>query len=102
MEKGEVTTFQRGGKKDILEEIEGLKHIVRELETDCILLNHTHSILNFPVVRVIIPGVSDFLPFLPPNILTDEKTKPSTAWKGEPFRKIMKSFFSNRSIESSG
>ncbi|MCD4717131.1 MAG: YcaO-like family protein [Desulfobacterales bacterium] len=102
LEKGEVTTFQRGGKKDILEEIEGLKHIVRELETDCILLNHTHPVLNFPVVRVVIPGISDFLPFLPSNILTDEKTKPSTAWKGESFKKIMGSFFSNRLMASSG
>ena len=96
LKEGEITTFQRWSKKDIFEEIEGLKHISRELGTDCILLNHTHPILNFPVVRVVIPGISDFLPFLPSNILTDEKTKPSTAWKGEPFKKIMGSFFSNR------
>jgi YcaO-like protein with predicted kinase domain len=96
LKKGEVTHFQRGGKKDIFEEIKGLKRIAGELKTDCILLNHTHPILNFPVVRVVIPGISDFLPFLPSNILTDEKTKPSTAWKGESFKKIMGSFFSNR------
>ncbi|MCD6298444.1 MAG: YcaO-like family protein [Deltaproteobacteria bacterium] len=96
LKEGEITTFQRWSKKDIFEEIEGLKHISRELGTDCILLNHTHPILNFPVVRVVIPGISDFLPFLPSNILTDEKTKPSTAWKGESFKKIMESFFANR------
>ena len=94
LKKGEISTFKRGDKKDLLEEIEGLKNIARELETDCILLNHTHPILNFPVVRVVIPGVSDFLPFLPSNILTEEKTKPSTAFKGESFKKIMDSFFS--------
>ncbi len=97
LKKGEVSTFKRGGKKDILEEIEGLKNIARVLETDCILLNHTHPILNFPVVRVVIPGISDFLPFLPSSILTDEKTKPSTAWKGKSFKKIMGSFFSGSS-----
>ncbi|MBW1704209.1 MAG: YcaO-like family protein [Deltaproteobacteria bacterium] len=93
LKEGEVANFPRGSKKDIFEEIEGLKNIARELRTDCILLNHTHPILNFPVVRVVIPGISDFLPFLPYNILTNEKTKPSTAWKGESFKKIMESFF---------
>jgi len=93
LSEGEITHFRPWRKKDILDEIEGLKEIVRGLGTDCIVLNHTHPILEFPVVRVVIPGVSDFLPFLPSTILTDEKTKPSTAWKGETFRRIMESFF---------
>jgi YcaO-like protein with predicted kinase domain len=102
LKEGEIKTFQKGGKKDIFEEIEGLKDLSRELGTDCILLNHTHPVLKFPVVRVVIPGVSDFLPFLPPDILTDEKTKPSTAWRGESFKEMMKSFFSDSQVASSG
>jgi len=96
LNEGEITNFRPWEKKDIIEEIEGIKQILRGLGTDCILLNHIHPILKFPVVRVVIPGISDFLPFLPPHILTDEKTKPSTAWKGEAFKKIMQSFFANQ------
>jgi len=93
--EGKMTGLRPWRKKDILEEIEALKEIARGLETDCIVLDHTHPILRFPVVRVIIPGISDFLPFLPPTILTDDKTKPATAWKGETFRRVMGSFFSH-------
>jgi len=96
LNEGEITNFRPWGKKDIFEEIKGIKQILRGLGTDCILLNHTHPILKFPVVRVVIPGISDFLPFLPPDILTNEKTKPSTAWKGEAFKEIMQSFFANQ------
>jgi ribosomal protein S12 methylthiotransferase accessory factor len=93
LDRGKITALRPWHKKDILAEIEGLKGILRGLGTDGIVLNHTHPILRFPVVRVIIPGVSDFLPFLPPTILTDDRTKPSTAWKGETFRRVMESFF---------
>jgi ribosomal protein S12 methylthiotransferase accessory factor len=96
LNEGKMTGFRPWRKKDILEEIEGLKEIVRGLGTDCIVLNHTHPVLEFPVVRVVIPGISDFLPFLPPTILTDEKTKPATAWKGEAFKRIMQSFFTHQ------
>jgi ribosomal protein S12 methylthiotransferase accessory factor len=95
LNEGETTRFPEWRKKDILEEIDGLKEIVRGLGTDCIVLDHTHPILGFPVVRVIMPGISDFLPFLPPTILTDDRTKPSTAWKGETFRHVMASFFTH-------
>jgi len=90
---GEITDFRNWDPKDILAEIDALKQLLRHLGTDAFLLNHTHPVLSFPVVRVVMPGVSDFLPFLPSTILTDEKTKPSTAWKGDAFRKIMGSFF---------
>jgi YcaO-like protein with predicted kinase domain len=93
LEKGEITAFRNSKSKDIFSEIEQIKHICRELNTDCILLNHTHPVLNFPVVRVIMPGISDFLPFLSPDILTSDETKPSAAWRGERFKNIMQSFF---------
>lgn len=48
---------------DCLKEIEKIKEICRRLKTDIIIVNHTHPILNFPVVRVIIPKISDILPY---------------------------------------
>jgi hypothetical protein len=93
LEQGETTTYKNMKIKDVLGEIEEIKKICEQFDTDCIILNHTHPVLNFPVVRVIIPRVSDFLPFLRQDILVSEATKPSTAWRGEEFSKIMQSFF---------
>ena len=85
--------MQRSKTKDLLSEIEAVKKICQTFNTDCILLNHTHPILKFPVVRVVMPRISDFLPFLNPDILTSEATKPSSAWRGERFINVMQSFF---------
>lgn len=93
LEQGETRNYQSIKLKDVFGEIEEIKKICRLLNTDCIILDHTHPILNFAVVRVIIPRVSDFLPFLRPDILVSEATKPSTAWRGEEFSKLMQSFF---------
>ncbi len=96
LEDGKTHSYQDLKSKDILEEIEAVKKICQQLDSDCLILDQTHPVLGFPVVRVVIPGVSDFLPFLHPNILIDEKTKPSTAWKGEEFKRIMNSFFHSK------
>ena len=93
LEHGDQQPYQPQWAKDTAEEIESLKNICRRLGTDCIVLNHTHPIIDFPVVRVVMPGISDFLPFLPPDILTNERTKPSTAWKGEEYKRVAASFF---------
>jgi len=93
LEQGEAGTYKSIGIKDILGEIEEIKKICKALDTDCIILNHTHPVLNFPAVRVIIPRVSDFLPFLRRDILVSEETKPSATWRGKDFSKIMQSFF---------
>ncbi|MBW1828481.1 MAG: hypothetical protein JRI74_03585, partial [Deltaproteobacteria bacterium] len=61
-----------------------------------VILDHTHPVLDFPVVRVVIPGVSDFLPFLKKDVLVAEKSKPSTAQRGREFVDVMKSFFAER------
>ncbi len=93
LHQGETVRFPRWQKKDIAEEIAGLKQIAKALSTDCILIDLTHPIIQFPVVRVIIPGISDFLHYLPPDILSNPKTSPITAWKGENFKNVMKTFF---------
>ena len=93
LEQGEVNHYKNGKIKDILGEIEEIKRRCKLFNTDCIILNHTHPVLNFPTVRVIIPQVSDFLPFLSQDILVSEETRPSAAWRGEEFIKTMQSFF---------
>jgi len=93
LEQGEMRNYQSIKTQDVLGEIEEIKKICRLFNTDCVVLDHTHPILNFSVVRVIIPRVSDFLPFLRKDTLVSEATKPSTAWRGEEFSKLMQSFF---------
>ncbi|MFO7803430.1 MAG: YcaO-like family protein [Desulfovermiculus sp.] len=95
LERGEIKPYQPWQAQDIAQELEAIKDICRRLGTDCIVLDHTHPVIDFPVVRVIMPGVSDFLPFLPRDILTNERTKPSTAWKGEEYKRVAASFFQN-------
>ena len=93
LEQGEVGAYRNGKIKDIFGEIEEIKRICKLLNTDCIILDHTHPVLDFPVIRVIIPRISDFLPFLNQDILVSDVTRPSSAWRGARFRKIMQSFF---------
>jgi len=93
LEQGELKSYQPVTATDILDEIEQVKQICRALDTDLIILNQTHPVLNFPVVRVVIPQVSDFLPFLKGDILISEATKPSAQWRGEEFTPVMQSFF---------
>ncbi|MGB2927546.1 MAG: YcaO-like family protein [Desulfobacterales bacterium] len=93
LEQGEMTAYRNTKIKDIFSEIQELKKICNHFNTDCIILDHTHPVLNFPVIRVIIPRISDFLPFLNQDILVSEATRPSTTWRGARFKKIMQSFF---------
>ncbi len=94
LEKGDIKPYKPLNTSDgLLGEIESLKNICKTLNTDCIVVDQTHPIIDFPVVRVIIPGVSDFLPFLNPDILTAKDTKPSSTWQGEEYMAIMDSFF---------
>ncbi len=95
LEKGKLRSFKEKKCKDFFEEIDEIKKTCRHLKTDLIILNHTHPVLGFPVVRVVVPGVSDFLPFLKKDVLVSEKSKPSTAHRGEEYINVMKSFFSS-------
>jgi YcaO-like protein with predicted kinase domain len=96
LEQGETRPYPDAKRiHDLRGELEALKTICRRLGTDCIIVDHTHPVLRFPVVRVIIPRVSDFLPFLGKEILAADQTKPSAAWRGEVFKATMKSFFAD-------
>ncbi len=93
LEQGEAIAYRGTQSKDILSEIEAIKKICQALETDFIVLDLTHPVLQFPVVRVVLPGISDFLPFVNKDILTSVDTRPDAAWRGEHFKTAMDSFF---------
>ena len=93
LEQGVVTAYTPARASDVGAEISSIKKISAKLDTDCILVNFTHPILDFPVVRVIMPGVSDFLSFLSPDILIAHATRPPATEKGERFVAVMQSFF---------
>ncbi|MCF8082013.1 MAG: YcaO-like family protein [Deltaproteobacteria bacterium] len=93
LEKGEVRPYADKKCRDLFGEIDEIKRICRQLNTDLILLDHTHPVLEFPVVRVVIPGVSDFLPFLRKDVLVSEKTRPPATLPGSEFMEVMQSFF---------
>lgn len=93
LEKGDTIAYRGAQSKDILSEIEAIKKICQALETDFIVLDLTHPVLQFPVVRVVLPGISDFLPFVNKDILTSVDTSPDSTWRGEHFKSAMDSFF---------
>lgn len=47
-------------------------NIAKIMKTELVVVDHTHPILNFPVVRAIIPGVSDFIKWWDPIKVTIE------------------------------
>lgn len=42
-------------------EIDECLRIARKLDTDLVVLDHTHHMFDLPTVRVVMPGVSDFI-----------------------------------------
>jgi hypothetical protein len=51
-------------------EIDHCIEIAKKLGTDLIFINHTHPVFDFPVVRVIMPGISDFIKWWDPKQAT--------------------------------
>lgn len=51
-------------------EIDQCIQIAKNLGTDLIFINHTHPVFNFPVVRVVMPGISDFIRWWNPKQAT--------------------------------
>lgn len=95
LEEGEIVAFRDRRSEDILSEIEAIKTICQGLETDFIVMDLTHPVLQFPVARVVLPGISDFLPFVHGDILTSVDTRPDSTWRGESFKRVMASFFNS-------
>jgi YcaO-like protein with predicted kinase domain len=93
LEKGEIVAYRASRSEDIFTEIEAIKNVCQALETDLVVLDLTHQVLEFPVVRVVLPGVSDFLPFVYEDTLTSINTNPDSTWRGEHYKSVMDSFF---------
>lgn len=63
--KGKVVPFTQFNENfNFLTEINHIKEISEKLKTDFIIVNHTHPIMRFPTVRVIIPGYSNVLNYV--------------------------------------
>jgi len=68
LEDGETVPFpEEEPPFDCMAEIERIKDICKTLDTDCVIVDLTHPVIQFPVVRVIIPGLSDVLSYTRPN-----------------------------------
>jgi hypothetical protein len=68
LEKGEETSLPGAEPPlDCLEEISLLCRISRALGSELVVVDHTHPVIGFPVVRVIMPGVSDVLSYNRPD-----------------------------------
>jgi YcaO-like protein with predicted kinase domain len=93
LEKGGTTVYRDSRSEDLFSEIEAIRKICQALETDFIVLNLTHPVLDFPVVRVVVPGISDFLPFVFKDIMTSADTSPDSTWHGENYKQVMETFF---------
>jgi YcaO-like protein with predicted kinase domain len=93
LEKGDIVAYRASRSEDIFTEIEAIKNVCQALETDFFVVDLTHPVLKFPVARVVLPGVSDFLPFVYEDILTSINTNPDSTWHGEHYKSVMDSFF---------
>ena len=75
LEKGPVMNYNPDEPVyDCLLELKKIKAICQRLKTDFIVINHTHPILDFPVVRVVIPGLSDLIPYFDLSVKANSST----------------------------
>lgn len=89
VEDGEVRSFRNSYQADdLFEELEEIKGICQKLDTDCIVVDLTHPVLRFPVVRVIMPKVSDVISYHIPEPRGRFVERP-----GQKQGEIMETFF---------
>lgn len=84
-------------------EIDSCIEIAKKLGTDLIFIDHTHPVFNFPVVRVIMPGISDFIKWWDPTKATFNligNLEPEESRYEEKLKTILKSFKQNSSVKS--
>lgn len=93
LKKGALVDYSPLKHENIGQEIQTLVETCAAMNTDCILVDHTHPIIKFPVVRVIIPGISDFLPFINRDVLTNASSRPGAPERGSEYLQVMNSFF---------
>lgn len=62
--------YEKSIENNVHKELNACLEVVKKLGTDLVIVDHTHPVLNFPTVRVIMPGVSDFIPWWEPGKVT--------------------------------
>jgi YcaO-like protein with predicted kinase domain len=68
--KADTIKFEHKSINGTKMEIDKCIEIAKKLGTDLIFIDHTHPLLDFPVARVIMPGISDFIKWWDPTKAT--------------------------------
>lgn len=62
--------FKEWSIDDTYKEVQECRSIARKMDTDLVVIDHTHPIFELPTVRVVMPGVSDFMKWWDPTKLS--------------------------------
>lgn len=76
--------------------------ISKLMKTDLVVINHTHPVLLFPTVRVIMPGLSDFIKWWNPEKITRDfigKYNQKEVDYQDALFKVITSFFSIKELK---
>jgi YcaO-like protein with predicted kinase domain len=96
--KGDVVKLDNKSINGTKIEIGQCVDIARKLGTDLIFIDHTHPVLNFPVVRMVMPGVSDFIKWWDPTKATLNligNLEPEEQRYEEKLKSVLRSFEHN-------
>jgi YcaO-like protein with predicted kinase domain len=66
----EMVEFKEWELTDTEVEVNECIRIAKSLDTDLVVVDHTHPVFNLPTCRVVMPGVSDFMKWWDPTRLT--------------------------------
>lgn len=95
MKSGHIVDSHYGSYNDTWSELAAIKKTCETLSTDLIVVDQTHPVLQFPTVRVIMPGVSDSMRYWGEERLTKEMisdTSKEDKKRDELTIKMMRSF----------
>lgn len=87
---GESIKYEPFTEENTATEVGLCVDIAKAMNTDLIAINHTHPVFNFPTVRMVMPGVSDFMKWWDPHKLTPELVTNLQPEEDEYERKLMK------------
>lgn len=94
---GKIEDFTINNETDLNLCINKCINISKLMKTKLVVVDHTHPVLNFPTVRVIIPGMSDFIKWWDPKKITRDFIGKYNKEKEEYHKTLFKtinSFFS--------
>lgn len=99
---GKIVPFVSWYESDLDTCINKCISISKLMKTDLVVVNHTHPVLLFPTVRVIIPGLSDFIKWWNPEKITRDfigkYSREEIDYQNTLF-KIITSFFSTKQLK---